>query len=705
MSRRRSVDGADDYDDPVLRGFAEAGALYDDPVTGERMMRGPLGDMSVSRFREINEMMMMMSGMPDSPFGTGPGGGFPGGGGGGGGGQMPSPLPPGLMEMMGGMMAGADRVVSGGNYDDDDDDDDLYDHLYNQQEAQERRHPPPPPLDGVYQRDIALREVRAMVDGACAWCGVMITDCDAPIRCGRCSLTKFCGASCERSASRQHVRVCFETARHPQPSACRRAHLAFKVGIAGDVRCASSLHESGAFDVDGVTTSGMLFLSHAVCNGRDELVTWAVDVAGADPNKTDPNGVTPLHTGCHQPTDDDNGPNVARGVRALIDVGADVNKPSIADDRDPEAVSQAPLHVAAAAGNTYALDELLKTPGLNVDAKTPPFGPDKMRYTPLLWAVSSGDDRHQITRRLLDAGASVESFDRTGMTALHVACAAKSVRNVKILLEHAGPERAKTLAAEKTGNTGQNALHMAAASGDAKCVGAVLRRCDAWLLDHPDPDGDTPLHLACMYNHLAVVKTLEKHGADFSLENKKGKTPFDLCMGNGHTAIARYMDEFVPTKDGAASHAKPGTIYVWGGNGRARGMKIGTPEWERAMGRGRQGGEEAEAFLARMRPRYEAANAARGVGYVAPKTCAFCKMTEEAAREAGKCDKFKSCRCNKGGNPFYCGTACQTSDWPHHKEFCTAKEDMKEERRATTGGSSSGPNKKSTSSKKKKNKK
>ena len=236
MSRRRNVDGADDYNDRVLRGFAEAGALYDDPVTGERMMRGPLGDMSVSRFREINEMMMMT-------FGTGPGGGFPGGGGGGGGGQMPSPLPPGLMEMMGGMMAGADRVVSGGNYDDDDDDDDDYDvWLDKQQEAQERRHPPPPPLDGVYQRDIALREVRAMVDGACAWCGVMITDCDTPIKCGRCSLTKFCGASCERSASRQHVRVCFETARHPQPSACRRAHLAFKVGIAGDVRCASSLH-------------------------------------------------------------------------------------------------------------------------------------------------------------------------------------------------------------------------------------------------------------------------------------------------------------------------------------------------------------------------------------------------------------------------------------------------------------------------------
>ena len=47
-------------------------------------------------------------------------------------------------------------------------------------------------------------------------------------------------------------------------------------------------------------------------NGHDELVTWAVVTAGVDANAVDSDGLTALHAAAHQPTDANNGPNIAR---------------------------------------------------------------------------------------------------------------------------------------------------------------------------------------------------------------------------------------------------------------------------------------------------------------------------------------------------------------------------------------------------------
>jgi len=55
-------------------------------------------------------------------------------------------------------------------------------------------------------------------------------------------------------------------------------------------------------------------------------------------------------------------------------------------------------------------------------------------------------------------------------------------------------------------------------------------------------DGRTsPLHEAVKNNRAEVVRLLLDHGADQSLTNGEGKTPFDIATGLGLAALAEML--------------------------------------------------------------------------------------------------------------------------------------------------------------------
>jgi ankyrin repeat protein len=49
--------------------------------------------------------------------------------------------------------------------------------------------------------------------------------------------------------------------------------------------------------------------------------------------------------------------------------------------------------------------------------------------------------------------------------------------------------------------------------------------------------GKTPLHMGAEAGNLAVVKLLVSKGADISLKDAKGMTPFDLAKKGGHNDV------------------------------------------------------------------------------------------------------------------------------------------------------------------------
>ncbi len=135
------------------------------------------------------------------------------------------------------------------------------------------------------------------------------------------------------------------------------------------------------------------------------------------------------------------------------------------------------------------------------------------------------------------------SSDRSGDTLLHVACRLGSVQVLQHLIT---TFRDPALNLRVTNHEGKSPLHEAAQFCQAETV--------TWLLDvgrvpvDPLKRADwTPLMLACTKRgNLSVVDALLKHGADNSLANKDGWTPFHLACREGDVNIMGRLIQVCP---------------------------------------------------------------------------------------------------------------------------------------------------------------
>ncbi|KAJ3682549.1 hypothetical protein LUZ60_015122 [Juncus effusus] len=84
----------------------------------------------------------------------------------------------------------------------------------------------------------------------------------------------------------------------------------------------------------------------------------------------------------------------------------------------------------------------------------------------------------------------------------------------------------------------------AAQSGDLDALRTALDNYDG-TIDDPVEDGDTVLHLACLYGHLACVQFILEKGASLEIKDEEGAIPLhDACAG-GFTEIVKCILDFV----------------------------------------------------------------------------------------------------------------------------------------------------------------
>ncbi|KAK6140182.1 hypothetical protein DH2020_026066 [Rehmannia glutinosa] len=86
-------------------------------------------------------------------------------------------------------------------------------------------------------------------------------------------------------------------------------------------------------------------------------------------------------------------------------------------------------------------------------------------------------------------------------------------------------------------------LVSAAEAGDLNALRLALDNFDG-NIDEPVEDGDTVLHLTCLYGHLTCVQFLLERGANLEAKDEDGGIPLhDACAG-GYTEIAQLLINF-----------------------------------------------------------------------------------------------------------------------------------------------------------------
>ena len=81
-----------------------------------------------------------------------------------------------------------------------------------------------------------------------------------------------------------------------------------------------------------------------------------------------------------------------------------------------------------------------------------------------------------------------------------------------------------------TDTSNRTPLHLAVKAGSLKTVKILRNYLLPCTLERKDNDGNTPLHVACMYNRLDVLKFLLDEGANVTAINSRNMTCLEVAI-------------------------------------------------------------------------------------------------------------------------------------------------------------------------------
>src|SRR3982075_2047055 len=254
--------------------------------------------------------------------------------------------------------------------------------------------------------------------------------------------------------------------------------------------------------------------------------------AGADVNATQGDGTTPLHWAVYKVDAD--------LARVLLERGA---KPDVINN-----YGSSPLAEAVKVANTRLVDMLLDA-GSNVEV------PNQEGQTALMLAARAGSV--DVADLLVRHGANVNAKEKwRGQTALMWAADAGSAAMTRFLIAHKADVNARALAndwpTQMTGEPrnqyrptgGLTPLLYAARSGCKDCVAALL---DAGAdVNHPNPDGVTPLMVAMDNFAFDTAKLLFERGANPHVWDWWGRTALYTAIDMNTYSLDAYEERTGP---------------------------------------------------------------------------------------------------------------------------------------------------------------
>lgn len=183
--------------------------------------------------------------------------------------------------------------------------------------------------------------------------------------------------------------------------------------------------------------------------------------------------------------------------------------------------AKGPWFLAAQTGDLQKFQQLMATEDINAG------NPDESGKTALMYAAQAGWE--PILVELIRAGADLDRIDSNGDTALHHSADFAQPRMMQLLLE----------AGAKTGlqdRWKQTPLTMAACERDWDAFRALLQKTPELHLATPH---GTPLHYACGYGEIGMIRALLQKGADINARSPRlGMTPLmTACKQWAHSYV------------------------------------------------------------------------------------------------------------------------------------------------------------------------
>ena len=175
-----------------------------------------------------------------------------------------------------------------------------------------------------------------------------------------------------------------------------------------------------------------------------------------------------------------------------------------------------------------------------------------LKYTPLTAACAR--DHLDVVKYFVETcHADVNLPDRYGFKPLTLACGYASmpmsmylvceVRDLDVNIADNADNTALHLAVWcSKDNYRSTHLQEACRVGDEKKVLSLVLKEDQKKINVQDNDGNTPLHIACLYGYTEIVGSLMFCGADETISNDKGETPAQVAESEGYSELLELLD-------------------------------------------------------------------------------------------------------------------------------------------------------------------